>query len=118
MFVQPSTGVSGPVSARYRPDFDNGRKVFKNGKRGPNDNTCETRYTMVYVTSLRGLFVNVTSDVLNTYKRDLQAAPPAPPAPTTVSNSMSLSFGAEDFSGASTLFLSFFALACSVLMMF
>lgn len=71
---------------------------------------------MIFVTSLRGLSVNVTSDTLNNYKRDLQAVPPA--APATVSNSMSISFGAEDFSGAATVFVSFFALACSILMMF
>jgi hypothetical protein len=73
---------------------------------------------MIFVTSLRGLNVNVTSDTLNNYKRDLQAVPPSPPASTTVINSMSVSFGAEDFSGAATVFVSFFALACSILMMF
>ena len=103
------------MSARYRPDFDNGRKVFKNGARGPNDNTCEQRYSMVYVTSLRGLNVNVTSDVANTWKRDLQAAPPAP---VSVSNTMMISFGAEDFSGAGRLFVSIFALACATFFMF
>jgi hypothetical protein len=71
---------------------------------------------MIFVTSLRGLSVNVTSDTLNNYKRDLQAVPP--PSPTPVSNSMMISFGAEDFSGAATVFVSFFALACSILMMF
>jgi hypothetical protein len=71
---------------------------------------------MIFVTSLRGLSVNVTSDTLNSYKRDLQAVPP--PSPTPVSNSMMISFGAEDFSGAATVFVSFFALACSILMMF
>ena len=110
--------MSGPVSARYRPDYDNGKKVFKNGKRGPNDNTCETRYTMIFVTSLRGLNVNVSSDTLNTYKRDLQALPPSPPPTTVVTNTLSLSLGAEDFSGAASLFVSFIALACTVLVMF
>ena len=73
---------------------------------------------MVFITSLKGLNVNVASDTLSTYKRDLQAPPPAPPAVVIVSNSMTLSFGAEAFSGAATVFVSFFALACSVLMMF
>ena len=113
--VQDGYGVAGPLSARYRPDFDNGKKVFKNGARGPNDNTCEQRYSMVYVTSLRGLNVNVTSDVANNWKRDLQSLPP----PTTnVSNTMMLSFGAESFSAAGRLFVSLLALACTTLLMF
>ena len=68
---------------------------------------------MVYVTSLRGLAVNVTSDVANTWKRDLQALPPA-----SVQNTMMISFGAEDFSGAAKLFSSLFAIACATLLMF
>lgn len=103
------------MSSRYRPDFDNGKKKFKNGYRGPNDDTCETRYSMVFVTSLRGMNVNVTSDILNNYKRDLQALPPAP---TTVTNTMMISFGADGFSGAARVFISLLAIACTAFMMF
>ena len=117
---EASASTTGPVASRYRPDFDNGKKKFKTGFRAADDLTCETRYSLVFITSLRGLSVNVTSDIANNYKRDLQAVPPSPPpaTPTTVSNSMTISFGAEDFSGAASLFVSFFALACSVFMMF
>jgi hypothetical protein len=115
-FVAQNSAISGPVSARYNPDFDRGKKMFKSGFRGPNDSTCEARYSMVFVTTLRGLNVNVATEIYNNFKRDLQSLPPPPPPPVT--NTMMISFGAEGFSGASRVFVSLLAIACSALMMF
>jgi hypothetical protein len=102
-------GVRGAVHARYRPDYDNGKRAFKGGKRSINDDLCEERFSLVYVTNLQGVSgLTVATSVNNNYQRVLQSVPPPPPPTTTTTttagtNSMSLILASEYFSAAFAL---------------
>jgi hypothetical protein len=93
-------GVTGIFGGRYKPDFDGPVKRYKGGKKGGFwDLTCVKRNTLVYVTNLQGVNVTVPTDIFTSNSRILQTVP--------VANSMVLTVGATDFSGAYSLYASF-----------
>lgn len=48
-------GTLGPLYARYHPEIENGTRTFKGGKRSANDHFCETRFSLLFVTNLKGV---------------------------------------------------------------
>ncbi len=95
----------GITSGRYQPLLDGDSRMWKGGYYYSfNYPIClkyGSRSTLVYVTNMQGVNVTVPTSIVTENSRILQSATPL------VSNSMLITFGASDFTGAVSISITF-----------